>query len=184
MADLTLGQMLQRELDAGVEAIQVREETVDVQGLTGPEHREARSELAEALAGSSERSSRAYRSQRRNVERWAKGRVPMLVTIRRIIDVQTARRRLWARMRAAGADVRFFVSWYAERKAEWLPPGGWLRFPAEYIGPVLDLAERDTERDWERAAGLLWRTFLQLYNVPNPRDWQRDVEIIDLRVKP
>lgn len=181
MPDLSLGQLLQRELDAGVEAIQVHEETVDVQGLTGPENREARSELAEALAGSSERSSRAYRSQRRNVERWAKGRVPMLVTIRRIINVQTARRRLWATMRAAGADVRFKVSWYAERKPEWLPPGDWLRLKAAEIGPVLDLAERDA---WERAAGLLWRTFLKVYNVPNPTDWLRDVEIIDLRVRP
>ncbi len=181
MADLSLGELLQRELDAGVEAIQVHEETVDVQGLAGPEHREARSELAEALSGSSERSSRAYRSQRRNVERWAKGRQPMLVTIRRIINVQTARRRLWARMRSAGADVRFRVSWYAERKAEWLPPGTWLRFPATAIRPVLDLAERDA---WDSAAGQLWRTFLVLYKVPNVDDWLRDVEIIDLRVRP
>lgn len=182
MADLSLGELLQRELDAGVEAIQVREETVDVQGLAGPEHREARSELAEALSGVSRKGQpRAYLNQRRNVERWARGRRPMLVTIRRIISVQAARRRLWAQMRQAGADVRVRVSWYASRAPEWLPPGEWLRFPAEAIGPVLALAEAER---WEAAAGRLWATFLQLYRVPNPDDWRRDVEIIDLRVRP
>jgi len=176
----SLGQLLERELMAGAAAIQVREETVDVQGLTGPENRQMRSELAEALSGTSDRSGRAYRSQRRNVERWAKGRVPKPITIKRIIDVQSQRRQLWQRIRNAGADVRFQVSWYAERKAEWLPPGNWQKLSWDKTAAVMDHAEAGR---WEDGGRLLWERFLTAYGVPNLNDWLRDVQVLDLKLR-
>jgi hypothetical protein len=177
---VTLGELLRRELLAASDELVVSEETVDVQGLTGPENREIRSELAEALSGVSDRKSRAYLSQRRNVERWAKGRRPKPITIRRIIEVQSRGAELWARIKAAGADVRFHVSWYAERKAEWLPPGRWQKLTSDEMAPVMSHAEAER---WQAGGDALWRRFLMAYGVPNLRDWLQHVEVIDLRVK-
>ncbi|HUE26290.1 MAG TPA: hypothetical protein VMP89_05915 [Solirubrobacteraceae bacterium] len=180
MADLSLGELLRRELLAAADELVVSEETVDVQGLTGPENREIRSELAEALSGSSDRRSRPYLSQRRNVERWARGRRPKPITIRRIVKVQSRRAQLWKRIREAGADVRFRVSWYAARKPEWLPPGRWQKLTADEMHDTMSHAKAER---WEQGGAELWLRFLRAYGVPNLKDWLQHVEVIDLRLQ-
>jgi hypothetical protein len=176
-----LPELLDANLSQGVDELQVVEETIDMRELDGPENRYERTAMAELLAGTDDKKSRAYKAQRRNVERWAKGRKPMPITVRRIVS---ARRQSSLRLRAFrnhGANMRVQVSWYAERRREWLPPNRWITIPTREIREVI--------REWAQgrliaAAAMLWREFLHRYNVPNIEDWERDVIVVDLRLEP
>jgi hypothetical protein len=181
MAADALPELLDAELSQGVDEVEVVEETIDFGDLAGPEHTAERTAFAELLAGTEDKKSRAYKAARRNVERWVKGRRPVTVSVRQIV---TARRQQSERVRAFrlhGGEMRVQVSWYAERKREWLPPQRWVH--------VRQRVMREVVRAWaagalERAAGVIWREFLEQYNVPNIRDWMRDVIVTDLRLEP
>jgi hypothetical protein len=181
MARDALAQLLNAELSKGLERAEVVEETIDLRTLDGPENKLERTALAELLAGTDEKKSKAYKAQRRNVERWAKGRAPKMVSIRRIVN---ARRQQSARLRAyreRGGEMRVKVMWYAERRAEWLPPRRWIHQPREVMRSVIRKWARD---EHEAAANELWREFLERYEVPNVKDWLRDVIVVDLMLEP
>jgi hypothetical protein len=176
-----LAQLLDANLSEGVAAVELVEETVEFGDLAGPAMRAERTAFAEALSGTSDKQSRAYKAARRNVERWVAGRRPMRVSVRRIVS---ARRQQGARLtaiRAAGADVRLQVSWYATRRPEWLPPHRWLHIARD---PMRRVVRHWADGDHELAAGALFTAFARAYNVPNIDDWMRDVEVVDLALRP
>lgn len=132
-----------------------------------------RSELAESLAGTSDKKSRAYKSARRQVERWhplkpgRRAQQPRAAVRPRIEQITEA-----VHMRFVGALVRLHVAWYKGQKGQWLPPNNWLPFTASEW--------RESEDD----DGRLFELFLEKYNVPNPLDWLRDGEVTDRAVRP
>lgn len=182
-----LPELLDARLGEGVASVEVIEETIDFGDLAGPEHTADRTLFAELLAGTSDKKSRAYKAQRRNIERWVKGRKPVVVSRRRIVSARRQQSHRIARFRRHGALMRLRVLWYGGadgRKPEWLPPHRWIRIPREVIRRVIRLwATRDAD-DLRDAAVLLLREFLERYDVPNPDDWERDAEIIDLLLEP
>ena len=179
MADL--GELLERELQGAAERVEVEEQTVNFGDLAGAEHAAERSEWAELLSGTRNRSSRAYLSQRRNVERWVKGRTPKVISVQRIVSVIDAAAKRRRRLRTNGGATRFLISFYGHRKAEWLPPRRWLELPGNIYAAVID---RHDTGDKDGAAHQLWAAFLRAYNVPNIGDWLRDAEVIDLNIEP
>jgi hypothetical protein len=180
MAQEALAQLLDANLSQGVSYVEV-EETIDFGELAGPDKTADRTAFAELLSGTTDKKSKAYKAARRNVERWVRGRRPMVISRRRIAS---ARRQTSARLsafRVHGGDCRLQVSWYESRRPEWLPPKAWVHVRQ----PVMRAVIRDwSDGDHELAAGRLFREFVERYQVPNPDDWERDVIVIDLRLQP
>lgn len=178
-----LAQLLDANLSQGVAYVEVQE-TVDFGELAGPDMTAQRSAFAEALAGTGDKSSKAYKAARRNVERWVKGRRPMVVSRRRIAG---ARRQESERLRAFrlhGGECRLQVSWYESRKPEWLPPKAWVHIRQQVMRAVIRDWSTGDDEGHQLAAGRLFREFVDQYEVPNPEDWERDVIVVDLRLVP
>ena len=179
MADL--GELLERELQGATERVELTEQTVNFGDLAGPEHAAERSEWAELLSGTRNRSSRAYLSQRRNVERWVKGRTPKVITVQRIVDVIDAAAKRRRRLRTNGGAIRIRMKFYAGRKPETLPPHRWLVLSP---GAMADVIHRHDQGDKDGAGLQLWTDFLKTYGVPNIGDWLRSAEVLDLTIEP
>lgn len=176
----TLPQLLDANLSQGVAYVEV-EETINFGDLAGPDMTAQRSAFAEALAGTADKKSKAYKAARRNVERWVKGRRPMVVSRRRIAGARRQESERLRAFRAHGGEVRLQVSWYESRRPEWLPPQAWVHVRQQVMRAIIrDWAEGDAQL----AAGRLFREFIDRYNVPNPEDWERDVVVVDLRLVP
>lgn len=176
-----LAELLDVSLSEGAGELEVVEETIDFADLAGPEQARERTAFAELLSGTSDKKSRAYRAQRRNVERWVKGRRPITISVQRIVTARAQQSARVAAFRLHGANVRMRVSWYAERKPEQLPPNRWLHVRQSVMRQVV----REWARgDHEAAADTLRAEFLEQYQVPNPDDWQRDVTVLDLQLEP
>lgn len=134
--------------------------------------RAERTELAELLSGTSDKKTRAYKSARRQVERWnpiKPDRRPQRPT-RSQGRLQLATRT--QRIRNTGANVRFQIQWYEGRAPEWVPANTYLAIPG------------DVMREAEGNPLALWTAFLVAYNVPNVRDWLQNVRIIETDVRP
>jgi hypothetical protein len=178
-----LAQLLDANLSQGVSYVEV-EETINFGDLAGADMAPQRTAFAEALAGTADKKSKAYKAARRNVERWVKGRKPMVVSRRRIAG---ARRQESARLRAFrahGGECRLQVSWYESRRPEWLPPKAWVHLRQRAMRAIVrHWAEGDDEGK-QLAAGTLFREFVEQYKVPNPDDWERDVVVVGLRLVP
>ena len=146
--------------------------------------RQGRTELAELLAGTPNKQSREYRSARRQVERWAKKpgtRIEQRSRNRLAGAGRQARSPRLTAFRAHGGEMRVKVSWYEERKPEWLPPQRWIHITQKAMRAVIRYwADGDTQL----AAGLLFTEFAERYNVPNVDDWLADVVVQDLRLEP
>lgn len=179
---IDLAGLLDLELSRGVEQVEVLEaETIDFGELAGPEHRADRTAFAELLAGTEDKSSRPYKAARRNVERWVKGRVPMQVSVRRIVAVRRQQDARLAAMRRHGGRARMLVSWYSSRRPEWLPPRRWVTIRQRTMRGVI---RQWAEGDLAGAADQLAAEWLGQYGVPNPADWMRDVEVEALELEP
>lgn len=77
--------------------------------------------------------------------------------------------------------MRVLIVWYEGQRQEWLPPGRWVRInPAAMRQVIQDWVEGDVQL----AAGLLYSTFLEQYEVPNIDDWQMETEVIGLELEP
>jgi hypothetical protein len=183
MAAEGLAQLLDANLSQGVAYVEV-EETINFGDLAGPSMTEQRSAFAEALAGTTDKKSREYKAARRNVERWVKGRRPMTVSRRRIAGARRQESARLSAFRVHGGDCRLQVSWYETRKPEWLPPNSWVHLRQPVMRRIIRYWAEGDEEGHALAAGLLFREFVEQYAVPNPEDWERDVIVIDLRLKP
>ena len=173
MADTTLlAKLLAAELSKGIS----REQPLVVSKLTRIE----RTELAELLAGTSEKRSSAYKAARRNVERWEKGRKPMPISLARLTRAGRERNALIAAYRGRGADTRVLVDGYGNIKG-WLPPHGWLHLPREAMRRIIRYW---AEGDHELAAGAYFDAFLAAYRVPNYETWAMELTVVDLRLRP
>ena len=180
MARDRLPELLDRELAHGADEVRVVQETIDMRDLAGPEMRAQRRAFAELLSDSPP-GSRAYYSQMRNIERWARGRRPKLVSIQRI---ETARRQQSERLtelRARGAAARMRISFYGARRPENVPAHNWLRMPREVMRRV---ARTWARGDLEGAAEDFRAEFYARYGVPNVADWIRDVAVLELELAP
>lgn len=179
MADL-LPELLDAELRRGERQSGFGETLLDVAGLD----RAGRTELAELLAGTSNRRSKEYKSARRRVERW-QSRGTVRITPRSRKQLEGARRSFGNerhdRFRRHGANMRVQIVWYEGQRTEWLPPGRWQPIPR---GPMRQVIQDWTEGEIELAAGLLYSTFLAEYGVPNIDDWQMETEVIGLELEP
>jgi hypothetical protein len=171
-----LGELLDIQLSRG--AMESGPTVLDLRELG----REQISELAEAMSGVARTGSpTAYRSARRQLERWRKGGVTLRP--RSIERLQSAKRQANARLRQfkqSGAEMKVLVSWYASRRSEWLPPNRWIHIPRETMRSVI--------RQWADgdAGGAAWRLFeifLERYDVPNVDDWLADAVVLDLRLE-
>lgn len=176
-----LPELLDARLGRGAQTVEEYDEVIDFGDLAGPANTGERTAFAELLAGTADKKSKAYKAARRNVERWVKGRKPIVVSRRRIIGARRQASEELARFRLHGANMRVLVSWYGDRKPEWLPPHRWVS--------IRQSAMRQTIREWaegdhEQAAETLFEEFLIRYEVPNVGDWLADVEVIGLRLEP
>jgi hypothetical protein len=194
-----LPELLDAELRRGLtEVIVPAEETRPEDLLTpGLSRRENVTALAELLSGTDNRSSRAYLSARRQAERWLpseamlargiKARQPVLPSRLRLASVRRLLDQRIKDMRVHGADMRLRVSWYGERRQEWLPPHRWIHIRAFATRTVIKLWSDD---QIDRAAELLMQEFVSYpgagygYEVPNPADWLRDVVVVELLLEP
>lgn len=179
MADIA--DLLDRELRRGASEVEPENVELDLKKLST----EQISQLAELLSGVNVRSSTPYRSARRQLERWRKGGIKL--TLRSQERLSLAHAQATQRIkdfRKHGAEMRVKVSWYGSRRPEWLPPGRWLHIRRPVMLTVIENWAHGTRRKLERAARTLWKEFLEQYEVPNPQDWLRDVEIIDLELEP
>lgn len=178
----TLPELLNANLSEGVELVEVEEQrAVDFTELEGPDRKLERAAFAEALSGTSDKKSKAYKAARRNMERWIKGRVPMTYSVRRIVMARRQSNERLSAFRMHGGECRLQVSWYESRKPEWLPPQRWVHLRQQVMRGIV--------REWaagelRAAADVLFWEFLEQYKVPNPEDWARDVVVIDLRLVP
>jgi hypothetical protein len=175
-----LPQLLDANLSQGVEYVEVQE-VVDFGGLAGPSMTAERSAFAELLAGTTDKKTKAYKAARRNVERWVKGRKPMVISRRRIAGARRQSSARLAAFRAHGGECRLQVSWYESRRAEWLPPKAWVHLRQRAMRQIVRYW---ADGDPQLAAGALFREFVEQYRVPNPDDWERDVIVLDLRLVP
>jgi hypothetical protein len=180
-----LAQLLDANLSQGTTQLVLEEETIDLSRLG----REQISELAEAMAGVGRKGSpTAYRSARRQLERWRKGGVtPRLRSRERL---RGARRQATARLtafRARGADMRIYMVWGSaasarrKRRGEWLPPHEWIQIARTVMRRVI--------REWaqgelEEAADLLFVEFLQSYGIDNAEDFMEGAEVLELLLEP
>lgn len=145
------------------------------------------SELAEVLAGTADKKSRAYKSARRRVERWepGPGRRPVKPTKVNQRRLRGARRQQSATMREfrqLGGAMKLQIEWYLDRGSEWVPPHNqYVHIPIKGMRSVLRLWSED-ER--EEAADELLREFLRRYKVGNPSDWLMTIVVLDLRLFP
>jgi hypothetical protein len=144
------------------------------------------SELAELMAGTSDKSSRAYRSARRQAERLRKKPSTRIreTTRRRVQGVSRQRSARLAAFRAHGGDMRVLIVNNMSEvnvREEWLPPGGWVHLPARTMRSVIRYWG---EGDHELAAGYLYGAFLERYAVPNIDEWQDSTEVIGLELEP
>lgn len=179
MADVA--DLLDRELRRGASEVEPENVELDLKKLST----EQISQLAELLSGVSVRSSTPYRSARRQLERWRKGGIKL--TLRSQERLNRAHAQATKRIkdfRAHGAEMRVKVSWYGERRPEWLPPGRWIHIRRMVTLDVIREWAAGTRRALERAGRILFREFLEQYEVPNLNDWMQNVEIIDLRLEP
>jgi len=184
-----LEQLLDAQLGAGLGAFDAEEfEIIDVGDLVAPGLGRSQSltELAELLSGTSDKKSKAYKTARRNAERWApkSGKKPRQPTVRSRRRIGGARRQQDARLaqfRRHGGEMRVKISWYGSRAPEWLPPHRWQHIRQRQMRKVVSLW---AEGEHELAAEELFFEFLDQYGVPNPLDWLADTEIIDLRLIP
>lgn len=178
-----LAQLLDANLSQGVQYVEVQE-TVNFGDLAGPERTQDRSAFAEALAGTTDKKTREYKAARRNVERWVKGRRPMVVSRRRIAGARRVSNARLAAFRRHGGDCRLQVVWYEARRPEWLPAKAWVHIRQQVMRAIVRDWAEDTDEGRLLAAGRLFREFIDRYQVPNPEDWERDVIVIDLRLVP
>jgi hypothetical protein len=178
-----LAQLLDANLSQGVQYVEVQE-VFNFGDLAGPDRTQDRSAFAEALAGTADKKSREYKAARRNVERWVKGRRPMTISRRRIVGARRQSNARLSAFRVHGGDCRLQVSWYESRKPEWLPPNSWVHLRQQVMRRIIRYWSEDTDEGRQLAAGLLFREFIDRYQVPNPEDWERDVIVIDLRLVP
>lgn len=146
--------------------------------------RAGRTELAEALAGTTNKRSREYKSARRRVERWQR-QGTRRITPRSQKQLDSARRTFGNQrhdeFRRRGADMRVQIVWYEGHRTEWLPPGRWVRITA---GTMRYVIQTWSENEVELAAGALYTAFLEQYEVPNIDDWQAETEVIGLELEP
>lgn len=178
-----LPELLDAQLGRGLAAFDPTEvELVEVDlVMPGLSRSESLTAYAELLAGTSDKKSKAYKTARRNAERWSRGRRPKPVSRRRIAGARRQQDETLAAFRRHGGEMRVKVSWYGERRPEWLPPHRWQHIRQRQMRQVVRLwAEGEP---WE-AADHLFREFLHGYGVPNPDDWMADVEVIELRLIP
>lgn len=166
---------------------------VSVKDLINPRRRIATMRvLAEELAGTSDKSTREYRSARAAVGRWYPSRTARRRGVRPVQPSAESEQRLRAIQRKRGERVQRFrrgaqmklrFQWYGDRNAEWRPdsPGAYVAIREWVMRRVVNLwAAGEPLEGWEE----LLREFLKQYGVPNPLDWLRDVEIVDLRLVP
>lgn len=146
--------------------------------------RAGRTEMAELLAGTTDKRSRDYKTARRRVERWQRRGVTR-ITPKSRRQIEGARRvpesRRLRAFRSRGADMRVLITWYQGQREEWLPPGGWLRIKAASMRAVIRYWSED---DPQTAAAALYSAFLKEYKVPNYDDWANETEVIDLELEP
>lgn len=161
-------------------------------GFTIPDSHRSKviTEWAEHLSGTSNKKSKAYKTARRNLERWspspaarARGAKPRRVTTRLREKVATAIDDADATANAlrGGAEMKLLISWYSSRKPEWVPPHYNLHIDGFVMDHVIDAWENGHSED---AGGELWFAFLRAYNVPNIEDWMENVELRELQMEP
>lgn len=177
MADI--GELLDQQLSRGAFELDTNETVLDLAQLG----REQISELAEAMSGVGRAGSpTAYRSARRQLERWRKGGVTP--TVRSRDRLRGAKRHANARLRAfraRGGNMRLQVSWYGSRRPEWLPPQRWVHIRRPIMQQVI---RKWASGDSESAAKTLLTEFYERYDVPNLEDWGRDVTVLDILLEP
>lgn len=188
------GELLDSELSRGLPSeVEAEHEIIDFGSLLPGEV----SELAETLAGTSDKKSRAYKSQRRKVERWNPSQRARARGVRPMRPSETGRARLRSasrqasdrirRFRAHGGDMRVFVIWGSavsaskNRKGEWLPPGEWIHIRQQVMRRVIN---EWADGSHDAAASTLFREFLEQYKVGNVEDFESDAEVIELRLEP
>lgn len=180
-----LASLLDANLAQGTTQLSLEDEVIDLTRLG----REQISELAEAMSGVGRQGSpTAYRSARRQLERWRKGGVNP--TIRSRERLRGARRASSARLRAfrmAGGEMRVQLVWGSARSAkkkrgpEWLPPGRWQPIGRETMRRVI---REWSEGEIEEAADILFVEFLQGYGVQNVEDWMESAKVVALKLEP
>lgn len=161
---------------------------IDPRELTRPgaSLREQRSELAEALAGTTDRRSRAYKTARRQAERWLprEGRrasVPSPAARGRLRVVRFHQQANVRAIRDQGASVMFSIAFYEGQRPQWVPAHEYRHIPAATMREVTDLWAEDRPIE---AANVLYETFLAAYDVPNPDDWIGNNIHHELRLRP
>jgi hypothetical protein len=146
--------------------------------------REGRTELAELLAGTTNKKTREYRSARRQVERWAKKPGTKIKTRSRQRLRGAGREARSPRLQAFrrhGAEMRLQIEWYVGRRLEWVPAGRTQHIPREAMRRVI---RTWAEGEIDEAAGLLLAEFAEQYKVPDVLDWLPDVVIHRLHLEP
>jgi hypothetical protein len=147
--------------------------------------RAGRTEMAELLAGTTNKRSREYKAARRRVTRWQQRGVGR-ITPKSQRQLEGVRRRFpeserVTAFRTNGAYMRVQIAWYEGHRTEWLPPGKWVGISAVTMRSVVRYW---VEGDSDTAAGALYSAFLEAYEVPNIDDWQMETEVIGLELEP
>lgn len=190
-----LDELLDAELGRGMAAFEPAEapslEAPDLvaPGLSGMRRRENITELAELLSGTSDKKSKAYRTARRNVERWspsermrARGahvRQPNVVSKERLGVARKQQNEYLRRLRLRGGEMRVLIVISSDRP-RWKPPHDWIHIRQAPMRRTLRLW---AEGDHETAAAVLFGEFMDQYSVANPEDWERLSEVEEMRLE-
>jgi hypothetical protein len=188
-----LAELLDANLGAGLEGLELESPTLDVEGFVAPGigRTESVTDWAERLSDSSDKKSKAYKRARRAVERWSPSERQRAKGAKPTRPKPASRKRLAGAARQAdprlrefrerGAEMRIKVAAMSDSEPGWLPPGRWQTIPREAMRIVVRLW---AEGEMEEAAESLYVEFLQQYEVPNVEDWLRDSRIEDLKLRP
>lgn len=186
--------LLDAELSAGLAQFDPDVPVAPTMGFVVPglDRTQSLSELAELLSGTSDKKSRAYKSARRQAERWSpserarargiKARTPTVRARERLGRARRQQNTYLRQLRLHGGSMKIFVKWASgDTKGRWKPPAYWVHIRQQVMREVL--------RDWAdgrnaRAERTLFAEFLEQYEVPNPDDWFQGAEVQQLRLVP
>jgi hypothetical protein len=182
--------LLDAELASGLADFPLEAVDITIDDLIDPglSIRESRIALAELLAGTTNKSSRAYKSAYRQAERWmvvpGSGRKPRQPTLPSRLRLRAARKQMNERLanyRQYGAFMRVLIVWYQGSKEQWIPPHHYLKISREVMRRVIRTWAADERQEaWDD----LWEQFLIRYKVPNIEDWLKDVQVVELDIRP